>query len=875
MNIGEKRKMQIARNKTMATLIALFLVLTIAFTLVALPTVNAAVNYYTEYVYVSIAPNLVGVNQQVLLVWWAADVPPDIGEAAGLVSSPSGRAGWAGVTLTVTRPDGTNETIAMPWSDPVGGGYATYVPTQIGTYYVQVFFPGTWKNTTANQYQYSSAVSEKAAFTVQQEPIQPWSESPLPSGYWTRPISGASRDWYVLAGNWLSGAANVWPMGAAGGTTTLFGYSTGPESAHIMWTKPLWEGGIMDERFGGISYTPDHYQGITFVPIILNGKIYYPAQYNAHIRRGWYCVDLYTGETLYYENDTLGNMAIPSFAQIYNYVSPNQKGGFPYLWRTSGVTISNPGGINGTVWEMLDAHTGNTVTKIANVTSGGTAVYGKDGSILRYNLVNLGTTAAPNYYLQVWNSSAIPSLLGGATSTNAWMWRPAGQTVHDGSKGFSLNVSLGNINGPRNALLNETGTIRTVREDKSVIVGTGGRNDERGAVPGVMMAFSLERGREGTRLWESTFTPPLASFAANVTISMTGVYPEDGVILFWSAKLLKRWGYNMTTGVLLWESEPEPALNYHMYTVVDVYQGMLITTGCSGVVLAYDMKTGEIVWNYTAGFDFLSESPYGNSPLVISCVADGKIYLGHTFWGTNPAWRDYIRCVNASNGVELWKILFCGRTGGIAGQLYIADGFVVGLNYLDNQIYCFGRGPSATTVSAPQTVPSLGSSVTITGTVTDQSPSGRRTTNDIIDWTLKGTPAISDEDMSAWMEYKFMQQAYPANAKGVNVTLTAIDPNNNYIPIGTTTTDLTGAYGFVWQPEVPGKYQIIATFAGSKSYGSSYAITYMGVGEAPPVPAAPEPAAPLPPFEMYTLYATIAIIIAIAIVGLMILRKRP
>ena len=40
----------------------------------------------------------------------------------------------------------------------------------------------------------------------------------------------------------------------------------------------------------------------------------------------------------------------------------------------------------GTVWEMLDGLTGKTVCYIANVTSGGTAVYGKDGSILRYNL---------------------------------------------------------------------------------------------------------------------------------------------------------------------------------------------------------------------------------------------------------------------------------------------------------------------------------------------------------------------------------------------------------------------------------------------------------------------------------------------------------
>ena len=32
--------------------------------------------------------------------------------------------------------------------------------------------------------------------------------------------------------------------------------------------------------------------------------------------------------------------------------------------------------------------------------------------------------------------------------------------------------------------------------------------------------------------------------------------------------------------------------------------------------------------------------------------------------------------------------------------MYIADGFIVGLNFYDNQIYCYGKGPSATTVTA-------------------------------------------------------------------------------------------------------------------------------------------------------------------------------
>ena len=101
----------------------------------------------------------------------------------------------------------------------------------------------------------------------------------------------------------------------------------------------------------------------------------------------------------------------------------------------------------------------------------------------------------------------------------------------------------------------------------------------------------------------------------------------------------------------------------------------------------------------------------------------------------------------------------------------MADGILVGLNYFDNQLYAFGKGPSATTVTAQNDVSVLGNKVMVKGTVTDQSPSGRRNTNDVLQFSLKGTPAISDQDMSAWMEYMFMQQAKPTNATGVDSQL--------------------------------------------------------------------------------------------------------
>jgi hypothetical protein len=193
------------------------------------------------------------------------------------------------------------------------------------------------------------------------------------------------------------------------------------------------------------------------------------------------------------------------------------------------------------------------------------------------------------------------------------------------------------------------------------------------------------------------------------------------------------------------------------------------------------------------------------------------------------------------------------------------------------EIYCFAPGLSKTTVSTPQTVSALGSSVTITGTITDDTPTGRHNVNGELDFSLQGTPAISDSSMDEWMEYMYHQRPMPTNATGVPVSLNTIDPNGNLVHIGDVISDATGAYGLVWKPDVPGTYQIIATFAGSGAYSGSSAQTYMGVGEAIPT-ASPIPIATQPPTEMYFALSTAAIIITIVIIGALIMlmfRKRP
>ena len=128
------------------------------------------------------------------------------------------------------------------------------------------------------------------------------------------------------------------------------------------------------------------------------------------------------------------------------------------------------------------------------------------------------------------------------------------------------------------------------------------------------------------------------------------------------------------------------------------------------------------------------------------------------------------------------------------------------------------------------------------------------------------------------MQYIHLQLPKPNNATGVKVDITALDPNGNLINIGTATSDKNGAFGFTWTPEVPGLYKIIASFAGTNSYGSSSATTYLSAIDEPV--STPQPTTEAVSIaDNYFLPAVAGIIIAIAIVGAILaslmLRKEP
>jgi outer membrane protein assembly factor BamB len=909
--------MKFVKNKTIASFIALFLVIIITATIVPLITVNAHTPPWTfpTNAYAICSPSHIGLGQYTTIVVWVDRYSPTAGGGTGQR--------WNGFKIDITKPDGTNVTIGpFQCSSDVGNDFKTFTPDKVGTYTIVFSWPGETAvsmpgnpSTSANigDY-YAGSTSAPTTLVVEQEPVADWQEPPLPTDYWSTPINDANRGWSALASNWLKG---TWLV------NDFQRWGKAPESAHVLWTKPITPtiaGGILDAQWPGIPANVNDYEAPWSTPIIMNGKIYINTPPVSDIARyGYYCMDLYTGEQIWYKNGTDNGLNNPftigssydlgqyyiggsstaatgalTQGQLYNYDSVNGNGILSYLIM-----------VQGTTWYFLDAN-GNFLLKLINVPSG-TAVTDQDGSLLRYSY----NPTTGN--LLCWNSSqSIPPL--GPLGTNQQQWKMRFGATIDAvndttwtTVGASSTVPADAIRPRSGYTMNITvqknlpGSLTILQDDNRVpkeifgsyiatAASTSGSSpsadtfsawlmsiDEHVSAYSPFPQFSASQntnlGFGATLLWNKEFQVPLPG--KNYTWSIGGVSYDDQIFILNCQQTMQLWGYSLTTGALVWGPTPAPSspFDYYGYSS-NIYYGKILSTGLGGALYAFDAKTGELLWNYNAT-NVGRESPYGdNYPLSISAVCDGKVYMHSTEHSpTKPLWRgSYVRCVNLTDGTEIWKLLDYASAGRYASEeaMGIANGYLVTGNQYDNNIYCIGKGPSATTVSAPQTDITLGQSVTITGTVTDQSPGALKL-------GAKGAAAIDDASQEAWMEYLYEQQSMPLDATGVPVSLDTMDPNGNFVHIGTVTSDITGGYGYSWKPEVPGTYQIIANFKGSTSYGSSSAQTYMSVSEAAPT-ASPIPVVNLPPTEMYIIAGVTTIIIAIAIgfaVTILVLKKRP
>jgi hypothetical protein len=894
--------MQLSKNKTMAISIALLLSFSLSGSMILLPTVNAqTTSTVASYAYLVAAPNPVGQGQTAAVVMWIDTPLP-----GAAVSDNIRRHDYS---LTITNPNGDVQT--ENWTvvqDSTSVQYWRFTPTIVGNYTLKFDYPAqnyTW----SGQYFNTTflAASKTITLTVQQEPIQmPIDSYPMPTEYWTRPIEGQNTYWYTIASNWL-GQPYVQGAGAAYGIPGAYQPDgSAPDSAHIMWTKPIQYGGVVggndtaipgEMYYGGLSYNTRFSN-----PIIMQGTLFYQEPYGNTGGGGslfggggdYVAVDLRTGQELWrIDPSATGISLVPSFGYLYSYESPNQHGVLPngvlIAPYTAGGIMTPYGPMGGfTCWAGYDPATGElTSMNITNIPSG-VAVEGPSGEYLIYTLTNYGTAENPNWYLAQWNSSNVFGGNQGMMGAGNWYTGTANASL---PSAYDWNVSIPTLSGTGwvvgKANLNIIPLV-DVGNIALLIQGSfGGHPGDYGATmssdPANITAVSLKPQSLGQVLWTKSYQQA----PDNNTRFLTSWDPSNGVFIFTDKESMVHYGYSLSDGNLLWgpvayTNDFTNDWNYLALGLENIAYGKLYVTGYSGILYCYDDTNGTLLWTYGNGGEGNTTlsgftTPYGRYPTFISTIADGKIYLDTTEHSPNsPLYKGAeLRCINATDGTEMWTIMDYGNQM-YGGQSPIADGYLTTLNSYDAQIYCYGKGPSATTVQAPMISVTVGNQVVIQGSVMDtaagtqQAEQAARFPN--------GVPAVSDTSQSAWMEYVYMQKPKPTNTTGVEVSIDAIDPNNNLVHLGTATSDPSGLYSLAWTtPDVPGKYTIIATFAGSESYYGSYAETAAIVAQAPEPTPQPTPT-PAYMAETYFLPATIGMILAIVIataVIVMMLRKRP
>jgi outer membrane protein assembly factor BamB len=737
----------------------------------------------------------------------------------------------------------------------------------VGTYTFQTHFPEqiyTWmappafSQNIAGTILYKESDSEILEVTVQSEPGTYYSVSPTPDEYWTRPIDGQHRNWYTISASWLETPANNF---------VTFN-DDAPDTAHVLWERNLLKmGGLAGGLLGEQAFEcGDAYEGFFSGTIVVGGVLVYNQYKSGFPTQKVVAVDIHTGEELW-NKELLSPEGTPlqvSFGQLFYFSSQNYHGVYGYIWCTSGSDWHAFDPLNGEwVYSMLDVPA-KSVRFGASYT-----LIGAKGEIYIYE------TNIARGWMALWNSSR--AVTGPATEFSAGSWRAEGQIIEDaGQRGQEWNISI-----PTGL----PGGISATLEDRIIGTTAAGWID-MGDAAIQMWCLSLEPGNEGELLWQKSWQPPLG----DLTISFGSGSAYDGVFTLRCKETRQVWGFDTETGEEIWG--PTDSMHYlGMFGISTsiAYGKVFVNAKMSGQLNAYDADTGDLVWEYEA-VDPYNEMLWGNNwPVYPLFITDGKIYLGHSEHSPvdpKPRGAPFI-CLDAETGEELWRVDGMFRQTDWGGKAVIGDSIIATYDSYDQMIYAIAKGPSAISVNAPDTAVELGSNALITGMVTDVSPGTQS-----IEMQARfpdGVPAVADESMSEWMKYVYKQFPRP-NAQGVSVRIEAIDPNGNYQYYGTATTDAYGGFGFSFEPEVPGKYMIMASFEGTGAYYGSTKTAYLIVDEAPE-PAtqieAEEPAEPQEPIDVteptveapiitteIAIAIGVAAVVVIAVVAFVILRKR-
>jgi outer membrane protein assembly factor BamB len=820
----------------------------------ALPSGVTANVTAKSYAALSVRPNPVGVNQHILINFWVAPAP-----AANRM--------FLDLTVTITKPDGTTEVIKKNSYPADGTAYIDYQVNQVGEWKFKMDFPGTYlpagrylngeliaSNSTLGTlytesvYMQPSSTPEQT-ITVQQDMVVSWIEDPLPTDYWTRPVAYERREWWSILGNFPWRGQTGGPMWdelypdtnpywmSKPRQDTFIPWVEGPESAHVAWKRYTALGGIIGGDYGyeantqifqGNGLGADAISSYGFPAIVLAGRAYevLTQPLNGVTQPQLSCYDIRTGEV--YWNVALASASVAP--NVIEYAIGQSPGGGGDPTHVTGLYLDYIGGGRLIKWDpVTGAITGNY--SISPLTTG---TYYTNGYAL--SVQDLGAAAGANRYRLI-NWTTLGTLANLTTTTGTRI--------------------VSNITWPVSSLP----SVIDFQAGVAVNVAT----ISRGGIYVAMNAYGIDINT-GALLWNITRegeTP----YSGNTNVADHGklaILTEQGYFL----------ALNIRTGVEVWKSErfayPWDDAGFGAYDVQTAY-GLLYRAAYSGIY-AFNWDDGSIEWKFEAPAANPYETPYINekgetvySWNIGARIADGKYYtytIEHS--ATVPitrGWKTF--CIDAKTGEEVWSTTITGAMSKHTTSIGpIVDGYMV-LMSSDGYTYSFGKGQSETTVSAPQTQITAGQKAMITGTVLDLSPA------------QPGTACVSDASMGEWMAHIHKGLSIPANVTGVPVSIDAVDPNGNYVHLGDAVSDMSGTYAFEWQPTMAGQYTITATFMGTASYGSSYGQTYAVVVDAP---ATPEPSTSTttanPPYELYTVGTGIAVIIAVALVGLLLLRKK-
>jgi hypothetical protein len=916
------------KNRNLVITLAFLLILSMSASMIQLPTTSAHAPAWQvpTFAYIQAVPNPIGVGQTATIYMWLANTYAD--------ALKTNDYRFHNYKLTITAPDGTvtSQTFTNIM-DSTSNQFYSFTPTQVGTYRLNFTYPG--QNVTDYSHLATSAYLNDAylpstsstTLTVQEASIATYDLLPLPTEYWTRPIYGENVYWYSVSSNWLGTGSAGYGTGAAGCNVPP-GNAIGPETSHVMWTYPLDFGGIVGGTIpeaGSTNFEGSAYNGRFTNTIIMNGFMYYtkPVTFTGMTSGETVCQDLRTGKIIW----SSPVIPAPSFGYIYDVDNPNQHGTYPPILFTSNFA------------QAYDAYTGCPLFNVTAVPTG-TQVVGPAGEQLRLILTNLGNTTNPIMYLSQWNSSRLwenianpwtgavvnsPVLYNYSTSTGsaltttqamyAQVTQPAigavagndpkqpatrnyviyGNVVNFSSTlcTYDWNVSLDWLN-----TITPAPTIVAAWAGDMMIARSGSTSSNTVQTPYTYFGINLNvsKGAVGSKLWSNTLQPP----AGNITVSYSGPAnsdPTQGVFVEFYKESMQFVGYSMSTGQKLWGPIGDQSQNQLMYynsgynsggneNGAAYAYGRLYYDGFGGIMSCYDLQTGNLLWTYgNGGSGNSTQSGFevpGPYPMTIYAIGNGIVYTTTTEHTVQiPLYRGATQqAINATTGELIWALNdVTSEAGGPGAALdtgYIADGFSVTLNGYDNQIYCVGKGPSSTTVAAPNLAAAFGQSVVISGTVMDLS-SG--TTQD--EQTARfnnGVPVSSDASMSDWMGYVYQQKPLPTNFTGVEVTINVVDSNGNYRTIGTTTTDAKGFYTLKWTPDITGEFKVVAVFAGNKGYWSSSAEAAFAVDE-PIATATPQATAAPSMADLYFMPMSIALFVAIVVIGtilaLLLLRKHP